>query len=456
MTQYDLIVIGAGRASNLAANAGKRGLKVAIIEKAELGGTCPNKGCVPSKLLIGHASVIRNIQESNLHYIDSTINKIDIKKIFEKVNSYISKVDGNYEKKFNENVTIYKGTASFVSNKIIEINSEKITAKNIVIATGTRPADPQHEKAWTSDDIFPLDLNKIPNSISIVGAGVIACELANFFDAIGIETTMIVRGVELLSKEDKEIKDIFKSEFTKNVKVLFETDIEKVEHLNDEFILSLNTNEKTSIHKSQALLYAIGRKSNADLLKLENTDIKVNKRGFIIRDEFFQTDVKDVFVVGDASGETGLQHAAAYEINYLEKILYENQKEPLKFKYMPHGVFTHPEVASVGMTEEEAIKSNINYIAHSSGWKASAKAMSLKIDYPLCKFIVNPDTYEILGCHLIGYESVTMMHQVLSIMHLENDIRHLKEMLYIHPALNEALLVASVQTIKKIEESKSK
>ena len=456
MTHYDLIVIGAGRASNLAANVGKKGLKVAIIEKAQLGGTCPNKGCVPSKLLIGHANAIRNVQESNLHFIDSSINNIDVKKIFEKVNNYISKVDSIYEKKFNENITIYKGTASFVSNKIIEINNKQITATNIVIATGTRPSPAQHGKAWTSDNIFPLDLNKIPNSITIVGAGVIACELANFFDAIGIKTTMIVRGTELLSNEDKEIKDIFKSEFTKNVKVLFETDIEKVDYINDEFLLNLKSNEKLFMHKSQALLYAIGRKSNADLLKLENTDIKLDERGFIKRDKFFQTEVKGVFVVGDASGKTGLQHAAAYEINYLEKILYEDQSNPLKFKYMPHGVFTHPEVASVGITEEEAIKSKIDYIAHSSSWKASAKAMSLKIDYPISKFIVNPHTYEILGCHLIGYESVTMMHQVLSVMHIENDIRHLKEMLYIHPALNEALLVASIQTIKKIQESKSK
>lgn len=456
MTQYDLIVIGAGRASNLAANVAKKGLKVAIIEKAQLGGTCPNKGCVPSKLLIGYANVIRNIQESKLHFIDSTINKIDIKKIFEQVNKYISKVESNYEKKFNENVTIYKGTASFISNKIIEINNKQITAKNIVIATGTRPSPAQHEKAWTSDDIFPLDINKIPNSISIVGAGVIACELANFFDAIGINTTMIVRGNELLSNEDKEIKDIFKSEFTKNVKVLFETNIDEINYSNNEFTLKLNTKETITTHKSDALLYAIGRKSNADLLKLENTDIKLDKRGFIERDDFFQTEVEGVFVVGDASGKTNLQHAAAYEVNYLEKLLYENQTEPLKFKYMPHGVFTHPEIASVGITEDEAIESGIKYIAHSSGWKASAKAMSLKIDYPISKFIVNPDTYEILGCHLIGYESVTMIHQVLSIMHIQNDIRHLKEMLYIHPALNEALLVASVQTIKKIEESKLK
>jgi dihydrolipoamide dehydrogenase len=180
MKKFDLIIIGAGRASNLAVTAGKAGKKVAIIEKSTLGGTCPNRGCVPSKLLIGYAHVANAIKESNRHFIDSKINIIDLEKIFQETNEYVLKVDERYASRFNENVEVFKGVASFVSNNIVQVNEEQMTAPKIVIATGTKPIKPEHEKAWTSDDIFPLK-GKIPKSITIIGSGFIACELAGFF-----------------------------------------------------------------------------------------------------------------------------------------------------------------------------------------------------------------------------------------------------------------------------------
>lgn len=450
MQKFDLIIIGAGRASNIAAKAGKLGKKVAIIEKSKLGGTCPNRGCVPSKLLIGYAQKIREIKDSKKYFIRAIIDDIDQEKIFEQTNEYISKVEKNYENKFNENVTVFKAEGSFLENKIIEVNNTKITAPIIIIATGTRPAKVPFENAWTSDDIFPLT-KKIPDSITIVGAGFIACELANFFDAIGVKTTQLVRGDTLLENEDEDISEIFKEQYCKNVEVKFNTTIKKAKLKNDSFEMILD-DEK--IHTSDALLYAIGRVSNADTLKLENTDIKTDKRGFIKRDKYFQTNVEGIYVVGDASGEHMLQHAAAYEMNHLSKFLFEDEKKALEFKYMPHAVFSYPEVASVGLTEKRAKELNINYVTSTTSWLASAKAQALKIKYPKTKFILNPETYEILGCHLIGYESATLIHQVLAIMHLQNDIRNLKEMLYIHPALSEALLPAAVEAVKVIQEYK--
>lgn len=452
MKNFDLIVIGGGRASNLAKNAAKRGKRVALIEKSALGGTCPNRGCVPSKLLIGYAEVSRAIQEASRHYIDAKIEKIDVEKIFAKTNYYISKVDGNYEKKFNENVTLYRGEGRFVANKIVEVNGEQITAEHIVIATGTRPVAPPHEMAWSSDDIFPI--KKIPKSIAIVGAGFIGVELSNFFASMGIETKLYVRNDKLLANEDEEIQAVFKEQFTKHVDVAFESEIESIDYdeKQEHFTLGIKSKEGSSHSvKYEALLYTIGRKSNADLLGLESTDIAVDKRGFIARDAYYETAVKGVFVVGDAGGEYMLQHAAAYEINHLEKYLYEEKNRPLVFKYMPHAVFSDPEVASVGMTEQQCRAKNIEYVKATTNWLASAKAEALKLRYPITKFIINPQNYEILGCHLVGPQSATMMHQVLAVMHIDNDIRHLKEMLYIHPALSEAILPAAINAVKAVE-----
>lgn len=451
MTKYDIIVIGAGRASNLARNAGEAGLKVAIIEKSKFGGTCPNRGCVPSKLLIGYAEVARTIKESSRHFIDASINHIDVDKIFEETNAYIASIDPGYRSRFNENVDTYTGEGSFVSNYVVEVNGEQLTSPKIVIATGTRPILPPHKEAWTSDDIFPL-LGKVPKSITIVGSGFIACELANFFDAVGVETKLLVRSQSMLKLEDEEISSIFKEEFTKNVDVAFDTSIEHIEHNANGFELTLiNKKNESSAYTSEALLYATGRMPNTDTLKLENTDIKVNSRGFITRNEHFVTAVEGVYVVGDASGEHMLQHAAAAEVNHLQKMLLNDKKELHTFKYMPHAVFTAPEVASVGLTEQKANEEGVTYVASITSWKASAKALSMRIRYPRTKLLVDPNTYEILGCHLIGPHSATMMHQVLSIMHIDNDIRHLKEMIYIHPALSEALLPAAVKVMAAVK-----
>ena len=452
MKTYNLIIIGAGRAANLANKVAKAGKKVALIEKSSLGGTCANRGCVPSKLLIGYADVIRNIEGSKRHFIESNITTIDIEKIFETNNDFISSVDENYKQKLNENVDLYRGVGSFICDNIIEVNNERLTAQKIIIATGSSPKEPPFEKAWTSDDVFPI--KKIPKSIAIVGSGFIACELANVFDALGIKTKLLVRNQELLSNEDEDIKDVFKSEFSSRIDIDFNTTVKDAKYENNSFDVVLENIDGTTKNENyEVLLYAIGRQSNAEDLKLENTSIKVDEKGFIKRDEYFKTDAKDVFVVGDAAGEYMLQHAAAYEMNHLYKFLYEEEKEPLVFKYMPHAVFTTPEIASVGLTQQEAIDKGYDFVISKTSWQASAKAQATKLTYPFTKFIINKANYEILGCHMIGPQSSTMIHQVLTVMNIDNDIRHLKDMLYIHPALSESLLVASITAIKKIEKA---
>lgn len=452
MKTYDLIVIGGGRASNLAAKAAKDGKKVALIEKSKLGGTCANRGCVPSKLLVGYAEVIRAIKESKRHYVKSRIDNIDIQRIFKENNEYISGVDESFKSMLNENVELFRGVGSFVSDKVVEVNHEKLTAEKIIIATGARPKKAPFKDAWTSDDLFPL--NKIPSSIAIVGAGFIACELANVFDALGVKTKLLIRSETLMSNEDEEISEAFKKEFSKKMDIEFNTTVKDAKYDDSFFYITLeNKDGKTQKHTCEALLYAIGRESNADTLNLKNTSIKLDERGFIKRDEFFETNAKGVYVVGDAAGEHMLQHAAAYEMNHLYKFLFEDKSEPLKFKYMPHAVFSDPEIASVGITEREAKEKGLDYIVSKTDWLASAKAESTKLEYPFTKFIVDKNSYEILGCHMIGPQSSTMIHQVLTVMHIDNDIRHLKEMLYIHPALSESLLPAAINAVKKIRKS---
>jgi dihydrolipoamide dehydrogenase len=284
-----------------------------------------------------------------------------------------------------------------------------------------------------------------------VGGGFIACELGNFFEAVGVETRLIVRGDRLLPAEDGEISRIFTDQFSRNVPVDLQTKVVMAARDDDGFAIDLeDADGKVWPHRSEALLFAIGRLPNTSGLGLENTKIETDSRGFIKRDGYLETTVPGVFALGDVAGQYILQHAASYEVYYLRQRFLGDESEPLDFGPMPHAVFSDPEVAAVGLTEEQAKQSGTPSIVVTKNWLASARAMSTRLDYPRTKLIVDAGTHEILGCHLIGPEASTMIHQVLAVMRLDNDVRLLKDMVHIHPALPEALLAAGVEAVNKI------
>lgn len=448
MKTYDLIVIGGGRASNLAVAVATSGKSVALIERDKLGGSCPNRGCVPSKLLIGFAEVARKIQESSEHFIDAEIKSMDVERMIRDTNEWSAHVDKRYESRHPETLDLYRGHGAFVSNKVVEVDGNQLTAPDIVIATGSRPRSGpfQDLPIWTSDDLFPLK-DDVPQSITIVGGGFIAVELANFFDAVGVETTVMVIDDRLLPAEDDDIAAIFKEQFTQNVNTRFNTRIESATHDGKQFSLQLNTGET---HQTQALLYAIGRQLNIDTIGLENTTIALNERGGIVRDEYLQTSVPGVYAIGDAATRYQLQHIATFESNFVQDRILKGTTSALDYGAISHAVFSNPEVAATGMTESDAIASGRPYVAVTEEWTLSARALSTRLTYPRTKLIVDASTYEVLGCHLIGPESSTMIHQIMMLMHLDNDIRKITQLIHIHPALPEALVVAARAAIAAI------
>ena len=450
--EYDLIVLGGGRASVLAVAAAATGKSVALIERDKLGGTCPNRGCVPSKLLIGFAEAARHVREASEHYIKAEINSIDVARMIRETNEWSEQVDARYESRHPDSLDLYRGHGAFVSDHIIKVNGEQLTAENIVIATGgrSRPGSFGDLPIWTSDDLFPLK-GEVPESITIVGGGFIAVELANFLDAVGVQTTVLVIDDRLLPAEDFEISKIFAQQFTQNVDTRFNTQIESASHDGKQFTLQLN-NE--GVHQSQALLFAIGRELNVDDIGLENTSVVRDERGRIARDEFLQTSVPGIYALGDVAAQYQLQHIATFEAEFVRRRMLEGETAPIDYGAIPHAVFSNPEVAAVGLTEEQAKQSGREYVAVMENWAYSARSMSTRLDYPRTKLIVDSNTYEILGCHLIGPESSTMIHQIMMLMHLKNDIRELPKMIHIHPALPEALAVAAQSAINAIVDGK--
>jgi len=451
---YDIIVIGGGRASNLAIAAAKNGLKTLLIEKDKLGGTCPNRGCVPSKLLIGFSEAAHAVRDADRHFIDATLNQIDLNKLFSSVNEYIGKIDARYESRLTDaGVELVRGEAHFTGIKTVEANNLSYTAERIVIGTGSRPNPiPRsfaHLPVWNSDRLFPL-LDRPPKRLLIVGGGFIACEMGAFFSGIGVETTLLARSGRLLSQEDVEIEKVFLEEFSKHLNVLRHAELKSLKLDDHVYTAEVDVDGKLQTLRSEQVLFAIGRRPNTDSLNLEKTGIQVDARGFVPVDDNLETTVPGIYACGDVNGRYMLQHAASYEVKYLRDRLLKGMEQPINESQIAHAVYTHPEIASVGLTEEQARGKKIPYATVCENWLPSARAMATRLEYPRIKLIVSTEDYSILGCHLIGPDASTLIHQVMTVMQLDNDVRRIPELIHIHPALNECILAAAVRVIEKV------
>jgi mycothione reductase len=435
---YDLIVFGGGNAITTAIQCGTKGLHVALVEKGPLGGTCPHRGCIPSKLLIGYADAAEMARDAQRFGFATTVRTIDPDAILRDTFDFTKKYDAILEKALGQNVTLYRNHAVFTSNRTLRINDTSISADKLVLATGSRPQRPALDVPyWTSDDIF--ELHKMPRSITIVGGGYIACELGHFFRGIGVDTVMIVRGGQLLDREDAETRAVFMKGFTGRVAVEFNSTIASATHDGTLFHLGIAHADGTySKRDSEALLFCIGRVPNSDNINIQNTDLKPTARGFIETDDRLRTPVEGVYAMGDIAGRYMFTHAANFESEYLGNQIAENRHEPIDYGPMPHAIFTSPEIAGVGATEEELKKSGKPYLAASVPFTNTTKGRAVKEEHGLCKLLVAPD-HKILGCHIVGYQASVLLHAVLPIMKWRNDIHSLVDLIYVHPSLAEVV-----------------
>ena len=455
---FDLIVLGGGRAANLAIPAAKSGLMTALIERDRLGGACPNRGCVPSKLLIGFAEAARHVRHANRHFIDAEFRGADLRRIFASVNEYVGGVDARYQARVDEaGVTLLRGEGRFVGPKTIAVAGRELTAEKIVVATGSRPVASKFSQlpVWTSDSLFPME-GEPPKSLLVIGGGFIGCEMGAFFAAVGTETRLFTRGGRLLGREDSDIERVFQTEFEKHVPTHCHSTLKDLSWDGAEFTATFNIHGKTETFTAERVLFATGRVPNTDMLELEKTGLLADARGFLPVNEHLETSVPGIFATGDVNGRFMLQHAAAFEVHYLRQKFLKGVTDPIDERLIAHAVFSHPEVASVGFTEEQLKTAGTPYVAVFEDWLASARAEAMRIDYPRVKLLVSPTDHSILGCHLVGPESSTLLHQVMMLMRLKNDVRELANIIYIHPALNECLLAAAVKAVGEVRKSQSR
>ena len=445
----DLIIIGAGPGGyETAVRAAKAGLKTVVIEKAALGGTCLNAGCIPTKCLCHSAEVHDEVVASG--YADAPV---DIAALVARKDSVVEKLRAGVAMLMKmPGITLVEGEARFVDAHTVAVRKpdgaeEQFTAPNVIIATGSvtkfLPIPGAHAQGViTSTEA--LNLTSLPHRLCIIGGGVIGMEFASIFRSFGVEVEVVEFMKEILPAFDRDIAKRLRTSLKKRgvgfhvgaaAKAIYEGTPMRVEYEEKGKLQSL---------ECDLVLMAVGRGANVEAINLEDIGIEYSRRGISV-DEDMQTNVLGVYAIGDVNGLCQLAHVATFQ-GYcaLQHILRPDEANPYldALKVIPAAVFTTPEVAMVGQTEEQLTEAGIEYRALKAFYRANGKALSMDADDGLAKILVSPDG-AILGAHILGAHASDMIHEVTVLMRRGGSIHDIAQTVHAHPSLSEILLAAA-------------
>jgi dihydrolipoamide dehydrogenase len=455
MKKYDVIIIGSGSGMNIVDEAISHGLKVALVDKGPLGGTCPNLGCIPSKMLIYPADRIVEIQEAKKLGIDAEVRKIDFSLIMERMRKWVAENQSHMRQgiSYSEDLAYYDGEGHFVGDYTIEVNGEQIKGEKIFIASGSRPFIPPIKGLDGVDYLTnekALQLKERPDSLIVVGGGYIAVEYGHFFAAMGTRVVILEMADRLVLAEEPEISALLKKALSKRMDVYTDAQAEEVKSGKNGVTVVVKDRNKGTEREftAEQILVAVGRKSNADLLRVENTGVETDKRGFIKVNEYLETSKKNIFALGDANGQQMFTHMANREAMLAGHNALHSGKLKIDYSAAPHAVYSHPQIASVGLTEENARKNNRIMVGRARYFDvAKGEAMMEKEGF--AKAIAERDSGKILGFHIIGPYAPILIQEVINAMASQGHIDNIQAGIHIHPALPELIL----RTLSNLEES---
>jgi len=431
------------------------GKKVALVDKGPTGGTCLNNGCVPSKMLIVTADRIVEAQEAKKLGVLAEIKNIDFKFIMERMRKNI----GGYRDQMRkglaevEGLDFYDGEARFVRDHILEVNGINITADKICIASGSRVLIPPIKGLDTIDYLTNeslLQLREKPESIIIIGGGYIAVEYSHFFTAMGTKVTILEMANRLILSEESSISELLKKRLSTRMKIHTNALVEEARKKDGKCaIMAKDANTGTrNEFVAEKVLVAVGRKSNADLLKVENTGVEVDSRGYIKTNEYMETSQKNIYAAGDANGQQMFTHVANREAAVVANNILHDVKEKMNYGAVPHAVYSHPQIASVGLTEENAKKDH-SLLVGVATYAQIAKGEAMMEEDSFAKAIVDKETDKILGFHIIGPNAPELIQEVVDTMESGGTVSNIMSGIHIHPALSELVQ----QTLANLQET---
>ena len=446
MQSTDLIIIGGGPGGyETALLAAQRGLAVTLIERGNLGGTCLNEGCIPTKTLCRSAALACDMKKAAELGVAVGDWSVDFPTIMARKNVVVEQLRTGVEALMRHpKISLVTGDARFVDALTVEVAGERYAARDVIIATGSTAATLPIEGAdlpgvVTSKEL--LDLHELPQRLTVIGAGVIGLEFASIFHALGSNVTVLEYAREVLPHFDTDMaKRLRQSLGKRGIVIETQAAVKSVAKINSSLAVNYEKKGKTLAVEADVVLMAVGRKANVSSLNLDDVGIDYTQRGITVDDNML-TNVPHVYAIGDINGKMMLAHAATFQgVCALNHIMGESCR--VRLDVMPAAVFTMPEAATVGLTEEDCKERGIEYVAKKSFFRANGKALSIGEPEGYCKLLVAAD-HRLLGCHILGAHASDVVQEVCALITRGASCDDLALTIHAHPTLSEVVLSAA-------------
>ena len=438
--EFDLFVIGAGSGGVRAARfAAGFGAKVAVAESRYLGGTCVNVGCVPKKLLVYGAHFAEDFEQASGFGWSLGEADFDWATLIANKDREINRLNGIYRNLLvNSGVSLIEGHAKITGPHEVEINGQRHTANHILIATGGWPQIPEipgHEHAISSNEAFFL--KELPKRVLVVGGGYIAVEFAGIFHGLGAKTSLLYRGEMFLRGFDGAVRKHLHEELVKRgMDVQFNADIERIDKQADGSLKATLKDGRELI--ADCVFYATGRRPMLDNLGLENTGVKLDKRGFVEVDDLYQSAEPSILAIGDVIGRVQLTPVALAEGMAVARRLFKpEQYRPVDYQMIPTAVFSLPNIGTVGLSEEQAVEAGHKVQIFESSFRPMKLTLTECQERTLMKLVVDADTDKVLGCHMVGPEAGEIVQGLAIALKAGATKQHFDETIGVHPTAAE-------------------
>jgi dihydrolipoamide dehydrogenase len=448
MADYEMLVIGGGTGNNVAAAAADAGMETALVEPGPLGGTCLNRGCNPSKMLIQAATAANHVREADRFFVDATLEDIDYTAVVDDMEDTLSPLAEGMEESYREkaNLDILKSKAEFVDERTVEVDGETVTAERVVVAAGSRPLVPPIDGLDEVDYMTSSDAlyrRERPDSLVILGGGYIAVEMGYFFESMGTDVRIVEMMDTLVPREDPDIAAAFTDVASRRHDVYTGYRATAVESTGDGVTVHAEAEDGESVAVGgDDLLVALGRRPNSDTLNVDAAGIETDDNGFLVTDDHLQTSAENVWAQGDIADNGMFKHSGDYETGVTIDNAVHGGDSVADFSAMPHAIFTEPQMAGVGETEAELEEAGREYVVGRADLPGTPMGRAKKLDEGFAKVLAAPDG-EILGVHILGYEASTMIHEAVVAMRAgSGHVSDITDTIHAHPALNKVVQYA--------------
>lgn len=449
--EYDVLIIGAGPGGYVAAiRAAQRGARVCVVEKNYLGGTCLNQGCIPTKTLITTTNLLRKFQKATRYGINCAAVNVDFPLLIQRKEKIVSALRQGVKELFKSyGIELVWGEARLKSTNSVIVEQKEINAKNIIVATGSKPTlinniEVDEKDILTSDGI--LEIKEVPSSLLIIGAGVVGVEFASIFNTLGTKVTIVEMLPKIIPGIDEEISEILKKSLQKDgIEIKNNSTVKEVKREEGKIkvkILEENTVKETTVDK---VLVAVGRTPLTKGLGLEEIGVKLDKAKIVV-DKKMRTNIPNIYAIGDAIGGILLAHVASGEGIVASENICGKDTE-VDYRAIPNCIYTYPEVASVGLSEEEAKQKGYKVVCGKFPFSAAAKALIEDERDGLVKVVADEETKEILGMHIIGHLATELIAEGVQGIKFEATIAEFERISHAHPTLGEAIFEAAQDVI---------